>query len=47
MDFPQNEGAGSQPPAAFKQAHFLRDVIFHGKLQVRVRSVTIWDVLGL
>uniref|UniRef100_A0A9J8BPC2 Anoctamin n=1 Tax=Cyprinus carpio carpio TaxID=630221 RepID=A0A9J8BPC2_CYPCA len=34
MDFPQNEGAGSQPPAAFKQAHFLRDVIFHGKLQL-------------
>uniref|UniRef100_A0A8C1WGK2 Anoctamin n=1 Tax=Cyprinus carpio TaxID=7962 RepID=A0A8C1WGK2_CYPCA len=34
MDFPQNEGAGSQPPAVFKQAHFLRDVIFHGKLQL-------------
>ncbi|XP_073687539.1 anoctamin-1 isoform X2 [Garra rufa] len=34
MDLPENEGAGSQPPTACKQAHFLRDVVFHGKFQL-------------
>ncbi|KAK9952794.1 hypothetical protein ABG768_018601 [Culter alburnus] len=39
MDLTENEIGGSQPQTACKQAHFLRDVLFHGKFQL-LKSLT-------
>jgi len=39
MDLTEKESGVSQSQTACKQAHFLRDVIFHGKFQVRVARV--------
>ncbi|XP_048014461.1 anoctamin-1 isoform X1 [Megalobrama amblycephala] len=39
MDLTENEIGGSQPQTACTQAHFLRDVLFHGKFQL-LKSLT-------
>lgn len=40
MDLTEKESGVSQTQTACKQAHFLRDVLFHGKFQVRVACVS-------